>query len=64
MEAAKEEAITRDIQVLYTKTDSLREIMLMTNKRIDYFRDMRSDTIALWLIAAALWVCAIKILIM
>ena len=64
METAKEEAIVSDIQVLYTKTDSLREIMLMTNKRIDYFRDMRSDTRALWVIAAALWVCAIKMLLM
>ena len=58
-----------EIEMLNAKFDALREIISMTNKRIDFFRDTRSDTAALWAIAAALWliavtlgVCVIKII--
>lgn len=61
---ARQETIASDIQIANIKADNLREITLMTNKRIDFFRGIRSDTVALWVIAAALWVCAIKMLLM
>ncbi len=51
----------REIDALNTKFDVLREIVCMTNKRIDFFRDIRSDTAALWAIAAALWLIAVTL---
>ena len=48
-----------EIDALHTKFDGLKEIISMTNKRIDFFRDTRSETAALWAIAAALWLIAV-----
>ena len=50
-----------EIETLNAKSDGLKEIISMTNKRIDFFRDTRSETVALWAIAAALWLIALTL---
>ena len=56
-----------EIETLTIKVDSLREILELTNKRINFFRDNSlfspSGNAALWCIAVALWVCVIKLLV-
>ncbi len=51
----------KQIETLNAKFECLREIIIMTNKRIDFFRDTRSETAALWAIAAALWLIALTL---